>query len=399
MPTPLPAPDAERGRIVILGAGCAGLALARQLEVQGYSGEVVLLEERSREAALASTQRWCFWGAEPDPLLAPAVSAVWPEWQARLGEHAGVLGDPAWTYRQIRARDYHRLLETLLTARGWRIEHGWRILGRERLNRGWIVQTERGPWFADEVVEARGPALAEPAGSAGAAARQTFAGWEIELERPTFGAGVATLMDFQPTSGGRVRFLYLLPYSDRTALVEFTEIAPVTRASSVAELEAGLERCLAARGWRGRLLEREKGHLPLWEARRGVGRIGAAGGAVRASSGYGFLCSWEQAEREARRLCGKPARPIAGHRVLRWLDRVFLRVLEHDPEALPGAFVDLFRRVPAASLARFLNGYPTATDLLRVVAAMPLRPFLRAAARPLARDSSARRPTEPLPAA
>lgn len=374
-------PSQGRRRLVILGAGCAGLALARRLEFHGFEGEVILLEERSSTALEACGQRWCFWGPPPDPVLAGAVSANWLHWQVRHGAEVARQADPAWSYRQIRARDYRAVLRARLEARGWRQHDGVRVLAVEQLFAGWLVRTEAGTWFADEVIDARGPAEADKFRSPDgfAPARQTFVGWEIETRGACFAPGVATLMEFQPAPHGQVHFVYVLPYTERRALVEYTEIAPPDRVSSEAELLRHLERWLGARWSHFDVHEREAGSLPLGEIPSQPRTVGATAGALRPSSGYGFLTSWEQADQRARELCGLRGGSAERGSLVRWLDAVLLRVLTRQPEILPAAFFGLFRRLPSPALARFLNGRPRASDLLRAVAAMPVDPFLRAA--------------------
>lgn len=376
----MPSARSRRPHLVILGAGCAGLALARRLEVRGFAGRVTLLEARTAEAVAASGQRWCFWGPPPDRVLEGALSAEWPRWQVSLGDRRAERGAAPWSYRQIRARDYDRVLRARIEAQGWAVEHGVRVASWAKAGDSSVVLSDRGPWTADAVIDARGPGWAEPARAGCPAAVQSFVGWEVETEAAVFDPGLATLMDFQGCAGDRVHFTYLLPYSDRRALLEFTEIAPAGGASPLAALEELLSAWVRPRWPQFRLCEREAGVLPLRvSARRRPGALGAAGGALRASSGYGFLASWEQADRMASAFCGHPEQTAARPSLLSWLDEVLLRVLEDRAGILPEAFYRLFRRVPTAALARFLNGTPQAIDLARVVAAMPLQACLRAA--------------------
>ena len=58
---------------------------------------------------------------------------------------------------------------------------------------------------------------------------QHFIGLEIKTPHPVFDAGVVTLMDFRCDQSRGIHFIYLLPFSADTALVESTLFRPARR--------------------------------------------------------------------------------------------------------------------------------------------------------------------------
>lgn len=111
---------------------------------------------------------------------------------------------------------------------------------------------------------------------------------------------------------------------------------------------------------------------------------GTAAGAVRASSGYAFSRIQAASERMAAawQHTGRPdLSAVHGSRLLDWMDRVFLRVMDRHPERVPEFFLRLFERVPPEALVRFLESEPHPADILQVMRALPIGPFLRAALR------------------
>ena len=44
--------------LIIVGAGCSGLALARQLAIQGYQGSVNIIDSR---LDFTNDKTWCYW--------------------------------------------------------------------------------------------------------------------------------------------------------------------------------------------------------------------------------------------------------------------------------------------------------------------------------------------------
>lgn len=65
----------------------------------------------------------------------------------------------------------------------------------------------------------------------------------------------------------------------------------------------------------------------------------------------------------------------------RWLDQVFISFLEHRPDHAADTFLQLFKRVPAQILIRFLSDNARITDYLRVITAMPKLLLIREAIR------------------
>ncbi len=112
-------------------------------------------------------------------------------------------------------------------------------------------------------------------------------------------------------------------------------------------------------------------------------RIGARGGLVKASTGYSYHRIQQDSAAIADSLVrhGHPFGRAAARRRYRLLDGVLLEVLHRDPAQLERAFARLFRANPAERVLSFLDEDTGARDELRLIAALPPVPYLRAAAR------------------
>ncbi|WP_082772447.1 lycopene cyclase family protein [Actinoplanes sp. TFC3] len=219
---------------------------------------------------------------------------------------------------------------------------------------------------------------------------QHFRGWWLEADRPVFQPERAVLMDFrtpQPARG--VSFGYVLPVSDRFALVEYTEFSPAVLSNDaydtalVAYAESiGLD--LASL----RVREVENGVIPmtdgLFEARPSprVVRLGTAGGATRPSTGFTFSAMLRQADEIARAVtAGRPPVPQPPYPARHlWMDSVQLRALDRGLVDGVAFFDRLFERNPPERVLRFLDGVTTWREDLLMMASSPLLPMTRAAA-------------------
>ncbi|MGC4763977.1 lycopene cyclase family protein [Micromonospora sp. DT46] len=220
---------------------------------------------------------------------------------------------------------------------------------------------------------------------------QHFRGWWLESAVPVFDPARAVLMDFrtpQPARG--VSFGYVLPVSDRYALVEYTEFGPdlLTDAGYDAAL-AGYRDLLGLDPARLRVREVENGVIPMtdgpFEARPSprVVRLGTAGGATRPSTGFTFSAMHRQAEQVARALAaGRPPVPAAAYpRRHRWMDAVALRALDAGGVGGPDFFGRLFDRNPAERVLRFLDGATTPAEEVALMGTTRLRPMVAATAK------------------
>jgi lycopene beta-cyclase len=216
---------------------------------------------------------------------------------------------------------------------------------------------------------------------------QHFKGWIIETDTPAFDPGAVTFMDYRIEQGGDTRFVYVLPFSDRKALVEYTVFSPELLPDEVydRELSDYIGNRLHIRGFT--IEETEFGVIPMTDlpVRNREGRtfhIGTAGGFVKGSSGYAFkrtqrktvefLNGWVSS--------GAPdASLLRSKWRYRFYDSVLLRVLKNG--LVPGSkfFTMLFSQLPATLVFSFLDEDTTFAEDLRLLSAPPTLPFTRAA--------------------
>lgn len=370
------------GRVqVILGAGLSGLSLAVALVRAGVKEEIAVVDRRTD---FGRDRTWCTWASPGLPFLELARHR-WHGWE--VVTHSGTARGASRTrpYVRIDSADFYAAaLEELerapqvtvrLDERVSEVGDGWAQTSKERLH-GTVHD---------------GLALGSPA------LRQTridlwqaFLGWEVQTEQPRFDPGVATLMDFRISQEDGLNFLYVLPFAPDRALVEHTSFA---RGGPARHKRQKALRAHLGDGYE--IGHEERGRIPMTTApipaRRSAGTnaIGIAGGALRPSSGYSFSRVQAHSAAIARAVAaGEPLPARAGVRRRAALDDVFLHALAVEPDAFADRFRTLVDRVPGTTFARFMSDHSTPRDEARVIAALPKRPFLRAAGRAALSDRS-----------
>lgn len=377
---------------LILGAGCAGLSLAWHLRDLGDQGSIALVDRRS---SYENDRTWCYWDVDPTPFDHLATHA-WDRW-AVIDEHGNRAEGHSdrYRYRRLRAIDvYRHVFESLDDDPLIDLYPGESIRSTRSEANSVIVEATGGPLRGLGAFEsARKPSsLAESAPEGEAALVQHFLGQTVRADRPSFDPACPILMDFRVDQADGPHFVYVLPLSDREALIENTYLfpSPVSSRRHREEIAAYLDRCVGLRDYE--VIEEESGripmttHRPIVEPGAQVVPIGLAGGAARPSSGYAFV----RIQRQCRRIAERVARglpPVEGRsesvagRKFDFFDAVFLRALADRPEAAPDLFFRMFEAVGADPLVRFLSDRSGLVDDARLIAALPKLPFLMAAVR------------------
>lgn len=371
----------DRVDLLILGGGCAGLALGRELARRDAGLSVQIVEPRTQ---YEEDRTWCFWQRSDTPDCGP-VAARWTRWQISDSSAARQHAGEEWHYAMVRAGTYYDATGDAISASpSISLQSGTRA-GRIRGDdRGARVETDAGTILARWVVDTRPP---DAARLASAPIAQVFSGVEVETREDRFDPATALVMDRLRGDASQVAFDYVLPLGPRRALIEHTVFSARPLAPKTLDNACNAEVTRRA-GPTARMIRRERGWLPMGlpEGPRVQGPIIAAGtgaGALRASSGYGFRRIQAWAGKCADELAAgrapipQPADPL----FRRLMDRIFLDGLARQPIEGPAMFMALADTLSADGFARFMSDKATPQDWAHTVLALPKRPFLSAALR------------------
>ncbi|MFC8274260.1 lycopene cyclase family protein [Streptomyces sp. NPDC057271] len=372
---------------VVLGGGAAGLSLADRL-ARTDAVPVTLVEQP--DGPLRPAERtWCYWSQDATGPDDP-VSASWSRLRVHGSDGREVTADSTpLTYRMMRSTPFERMVHSRLER-----SPAGRVL---RATAGEVYDVPGGAEVRCTLPDGRPLTLrarwvfdSRPLRTLPPARTQLlqhFRGWFIRTDSEQFDPAVATLMDFrvpQPSHG--LAFGYVLPTAADRALVEYTEFsrAPLTTVAYEAALGHYAREILGLGAFTVDTVE--QGVIPMTDARfpqrigRAVYRIGTAGGATRASTGYTFAAVQRQSGAIAEALRdGRGTLPPPHGRRARAMDAVLLRALDTGRIDGPAFFTDLFRRTPTPRLLRFLDGATSVREEWGIGLRTPVGPMLRTA--------------------
>jgi lycopene beta-cyclase len=186
-------------------------------------------------------------------------------------------------------------------------------------------------------------------------------------------------MDFRTQQDGAMRFFYVLPSSDRQALIEYVTCA--REKPCIAQQEYALAEYLAmAFGLVDCQVERREEGASLLTSRpfeRRLGRhvmaIGAAGGRIKPTTGYAFARIQRDSAGivDSLRRCGHPFDVPKDAWRYRCYDAAMLEIMASNGERIAPIFAKMFHRNSADRIFRFLDEVASPWDDLRLAASLP----------------------------
>lgn len=384
---PLPFDSESVYDYVIVGGGAAGLSLAYHVaqEPRLASQRVLLIEPEAKDQ---NDRTWSFWTDEPTLFDGLAVGE-WDKIAFRSPDFEQVLNLGEYRYRTVRGLDFYQFVHRALAARPaqFTVLRG-RVAALENTPAGVRGCTEAGEGFtARYAFDSRPPAIA-PRPDKYRYLLQHFVGWEIETTRDVFNPEVMEFMDFRGPQQHEARFIYVLPFGPRRALVEYTLFSAQMLAQEEyeAHLTDYLQTNLSLVSDEYRIADHEVGAIPMTDhplpARVGahIINLGTRAGRAKPSTGYAFRRILAQSARLVASLAatGQPPADVTGDRwQFHFFDTLLLDIMQRRGESTRDIFAELFARNPIARILHFLDEKTGWVDNLRILNSVSAGPFLR----------------------
>jgi lycopene beta-cyclase len=213
--------------------------------------------------------------------------------------------------------------------------------------------------------------------------QQHFLGWYIKTPRPLFDTETAVFMDFTVPQLQETRFMYVLPYTQTEALIEYTLFSKELLDKS--EYEDAIRDYLQDKNITDyQLIEVEQGSIPMcsypfWENNsKNVHFIGSAGGWTKASTGFTFKnISRKTTDLVNHIAAKKPLSHFAKKNRFWWYDLLFLDILAKYNHRGASLFSGMFRNNSPKQIFQFLDEQSHFLQELMIMRSFPTLLFVK----------------------
>lgn len=362
---------------IIVGAGCAGLQMAKALlQFPKEKVSSILLIESAQKHLEKS---WCFW-YQNEHEYSHLVKKEWSRLAIKANEVSVSSPLKSQTYQYINSADFE----------AFHIEYFKKDERITILNESVIAIEEQGNYssvvlekcsYTAKTVFNSVPALA-PGLDFKPKVWQHFLGWHITTDTDTFSIDEVTLMDFDVDQNSDGRFMYVLPFSKTSALIECTIFSDNVLPTE--NYEASLYQYLKRNFQTDfRVIAKEKGVIPMFQipqnkAIANVINIGTAAGCIKASTGYSFVRNMENTQRIVNAL-HSTNHTLANNKLrFEFYDSLLLWIIKHQSQHIKNIFFHLFKNNSLDQILMFLDEKTNFWQDLRILFSLPKMVFLNA---------------------
>lgn len=367
--------------IIIAGSGMAGISLCyRSLSEGIWRGKKIALIDTQFENTNDKT--WCFWENSPGPF----ESIIFKRWQKLLffsnNGSKKELDNGHYSYKMLRSADfYNHCIEFLKSQKN--VSFITDTIVEQNGDTGKAIFRSKTTEY--QSIIAFNSLFEKPIINKDETYfLQHFKGYFIETEQPIFDKKNIHLMDFRPAQKHGCTFMYVLPISEKKALIEYTLFTKTTlrEGDYNAALDLFIRTQLNIDNYR--VYHDEKGVIPMtdfvFERYNGnIINIGSAGGDTRASTGYTFQNTQKTITAIIEHYKRAPLADlpkIKTNTKHHLLDSTILKVFEQGEYPPHEIFEDLFSKTPAQSIFKFLDSESNLATDVKVMKSLRAKYFI-----------------------
>ena len=364
---------------IICGAGLSGLILASRIfEDCFFDDKNILLIDKDLKSSANKT--WCFW---------ETGNSVWKDyivksWDTVIFKSKGYKKEKSlksYSYKMIKSKFFlDSIINKIKQANNFDFFQD-EIVDFVESENNVLVQTKSNQFLANNVFNSCINVDEIKSKTSYPFLLQHFLGWTIETSGSFFNEKKATIMDFSIDQKDETRFFYVLPLTDKKALIEFTVFSKDLLKKDEYELE--LKKYIKSlKIDKYKIIEDEFGVIPMtchpFERKNTskILNIGTAGGWTKPSSGYTF----KFIEKNTIKLVAyiKKNSQFSNFKIKtrHWIyDLIFLDVLHKKNYLGSNLFTKMFSKNPMEKIFMFLDNETSIIDELKITASFPKRIF------------------------
>jgi len=361
--------------VILVGGGLANGLIADRLAVERRNLSVLIVEAGDR---LGGDHTWSYHQSdvtlEQDTWLQTMCSMSWPSQEVRFPAYRRTLSTG---YRTIVSSGLH---DRLISHEHLKFSFATRV---EEVRTNSVILDGGRELHGSCIIDGRGM----PPVSGLSLGYQKFFGLECEMAEP-HGLSVPILMDTTIEQVGGYRFMYCLPYSPSTMLIEDTYYSDRPELD-MPDVEQRVRGYAQSRGWKIKFIQREEsGVLPvlldgslelIWPQSGAVARSGMRGGLFHHTTGYSLPFAARVASGLSRiedLSSASAAIYLRGEAQIAWQKQSYFRMLNRmlflaAQDDQRRRIFERFYRLPKQLIERFYAADLNAWDKFRILFGRP----------------------------
>jgi lycopene beta-cyclase len=367
---------------VIAGAGCSGLSLATSLAKANTKHSILLIDKNIHTN---QDKTWCFWDTLNSSAL-PYTTTVWQNLTFYSDNYEKKEKILPFNYVGVKSGDFYKYsYDVLKNAKNIDIveESIERIYGLES---GACIETKTQKFHCHFLFNSTSiTADQSKSHSSYSALKQHFQGWLVKTEKPVFEKNTATFMDFRTEQHQEVRFFYVLPYSEREALIEYTIFSKQLLADEAydEQIEKYIQEKLQIENFT--IIEKEKGVIPMEfiqpdTTHNHIIPIGIVGGALKPSTGFAFFLIQKQVDQIIKSILSDNL-PLFKKKIqnrFSFYDTILLHLLQKKEINKSAIFISLFKGNNIGTILTFLSEKTGIFGEMKIFSTLPVKVFIGA---------------------
>ncbi len=367
---------------IIIGNGLAGLQLALEFSKDSFfdDKQIALIDLSNKNK---NDKTWCFW----EKGKGNWDHIVFKSWNAAKfysSKKTLNLDLNPYKYKMIRSLDFYQDAKAWLSKK-----ENIYFISDEVTNveeKGLvIITTKNNTYTANQVFDSRIEGSFFNEKDNFTRINQHFKGWIIETESDVFNSDKITMMDYRLKDGEQTTFTYVLPFSTKKALVEFTYFTEhiVDDKTYDVYLKQYLSNYLKIEKYK--VTEIETGNIPMTNfpfekySTNHITKIGTAGGWVKGSTGYSFKHTEKKVSKIIQNLKEQniPSKGLCNKKY-QFYDAIFLNVLKDDNHKGEWIFEQFYSKNSIETMFKFLDEESSFFEELKIMHSLFSISFIKA---------------------
>lgn len=369
---------------IFAGTGLSALMTVYQMVLSGKfkDKKILLLDSDSKKT---NDRTWCFW-EQPNGDYENLVHKKWDTAVFSNEKYSRDLSLSPYQYKMIQGLDFYNYAFEIISKEENIEFSNQKIIRFQEEGNQVLVITETENYTCSKLFNSIFNPKKVLSQDNYPLLQQHFIGWKIKTSEPIFTPEKATFMDFSVAQKGNTRFMYVLPFSETEALLEYTLFSKelLSEKEYEDEIKKYIEKLQITNY---ELLEKEQGNIPMtsypfWTTNsKNTINIGSAGGWTKASTGYTF----KNASKKSKALVlflltENDFRKFHKKDKFWFYDLLLLDILNKKNHLGGSIFSAMFKKGNPSLIFKFLDEETSLIEDIQVILKCPKGLFLKALA-------------------